>query len=148
MHSSTLPRRSIWFCEVGPELYLATIFGRSLAQSSRNGIGISVCGLCCRVAMDTPGPDFPVHRPVSDADGIQLAISSWCVHILSHVFPRHYVGIGPLSRPVLVPRIDLFRCRTVERTLRTGSHCSRRLIPHDRLDLDYFFCAEEPCRSQ
>jgi len=132
MHRRTLSRRSIWFCHVGPEPYLATIYPRSLAQSSRSGVSVCACGLCGRVAVDTTGPDIPVYRAIPNADGIQFPISSRYVRILPPLLPRDYVGTGALSRRMLACCVALFAFRSFERRGRAASYSDRCRAPHNR----------------
>jgi len=141
MHRRTLSRRSIWFCHVGPESYLATIYLRSLAQSSRSGVGVCACGLRGRVAVDTTGPDIPVYRAIPDADGVQFPISSRYVRILPPLHPRDYFGTGALSRRVLARGVDLFAFRSFERRGRAGSYSDRCRVPHNRPGRDYLLLA-------
>jgi hypothetical protein len=143
MHCRTLRRRSVRFCEVGPLLYFALLFGRPLAQNSRAGVRFGPRGFRVGVGMAAPSLGLPVHRLIPDADGIQCPVSSRHVRVLPELLPWGGLGAGTVSRPVLAPRVDFFGCWSFERTIRAGSHRGRRCISHNGSGLYNLFSAED-----
>ena len=92
------------FGHVGPESDLATIYLRSLAQSSRSGVGVCACGLRGRVAVDTTGADIPVYprfRRYSPGTTSALVLfPAVCWHVVSpfsHSAPLSAGGVLPAT---------------------------------------------------